>query len=163
MTEACSQIATRGWPLLGTELRIGSDSELLVRGPIVAPGAVADDGWLHTGDLGAFDDRGRLRIVGRKADTIVSGGENVAPAEVEAVLLSHAAIADAAVHGRADPDWGEALVATVVVRDGARVDPDELLTHCAAHLARFKVPKAIAFAQRLPRTASGKLLRRELG
>jgi o-succinylbenzoate---CoA ligase len=163
MTEACSQIATHGWPLLGTELRIGSDSELLVRGPIVAPGAVADDGWLHTGDLGAFDDRGRLLIVGRKADTIVSGGENVAPAEVEAVLLSHAAIADAAVHGRADPDWGEALVATVVLRDGARVDPDELLTHCAAHLARFKVPKAIAFAQRLPRTASGKLQRRELG
>jgi O-succinylbenzoic acid--CoA ligase len=163
MTEACSQIATQGWPLLGAELRIGSDSELLVRGPIVAPGAIADDGWLHTGDLGAFDDRGRLLIVGRKADTIVSGGENVAPAEVEAVLLSHAAVADAAAHGRADPDWGEAVVATVVLRDGARADPDELLTYCAVHLARFKVPKAIAFAQRLPRTASGKLLRRELG
>jgi O-succinylbenzoic acid--CoA ligase len=163
MTEACSQIATHGWPLLGAELRIGSDSELLVRGPIVAPGALADDDWLHTGDLGAFDDRGRLLIVGRKADTIVSGGENIAPAEVEAVLLLHAAVADAAVHGRADPDWGEAVVATVVLRDGARVEPDELLAHCEVHLARFKVPKAIAFAQRLPRTASGKLLRRELG
>ena len=89
MTEACSQIATDGVPLLGTELEIAPDGEVLVRGRTVAAGAVGPDGWLHTGDLGAFDDAGRLVIAGRKADTIVTGGENVAPAEVESVLLEH--------------------------------------------------------------------------
>ena len=161
MTEACSQIATFGWPLAGVEIMTSSD-EVLVRGAIVSAGALADDGWLHTGDLGRFDERGRLEIIGRKADTIVTGGENVAPAEVEAALLEHPAVADAAVHPRADPDWGEAVVATVVLRDGATAGPDELRAHCAARLAGFKVPKAIEFAERLPRTASGKLLRRQL-
>jgi o-succinylbenzoate---CoA ligase len=162
MTEACSQIATNGWPLPGVELELGGDDEVLVRGPTVSEGALADDGWLHTGDLGAFDQRGWLVITGRKADTIVTGGENVAPAEVEAALLAHPAIADAAVHGRPDPEWGEAVVATVVLRDGLAVDPSELQQHCAARLARFKVPKAVELADSLPRTESGKLLRREL-
>jgi o-succinylbenzoate---CoA ligase len=162
MTEACSQIATFGWPLAGVELRTAGDGEVLVRGPIVSSGAVADDEWLHTGDVGRFDDRGRLEIVGRKADTIVSGGENVAPTEVEAALLEHPAVADAAVHPRADPEWGEAVVATVVLRDGATTGPDELRAHCAARLASFKVPKAVNFAEQLPRTSSGKLLRRQL-
>ncbi len=162
MTEACSQIATFGWPLAGVDVRIAEDGEVLARGPIVSAGALSGDGWLHTGDLGRFDDRARLVIVGRKADTIVSGGENVAPAEVEAVLLEHPAVADAAVHPRPNPEWGEAVVATVVVRDGATVAPEELRAHCAARLAGFKVPKAIAFAERLPRTPSGKLLRRQL-
>jgi O-succinylbenzoic acid--CoA ligase len=161
MTEACSQIATFGWPLPGVEVRLAGD-EVIVRGPIVSAGAVSADGWLHTGDLGRFDDRSRLRITGRKADTIVSGGENVAPAEVEAVLLEHPAVADAAVHARADVEWGEAVVATVVAADGVAVSEDELRTFCAQRLARFKVPKAIEFAHRLPRTESGKLLRREL-
>ena len=84
-TEACSQIATFGWPLPGVELRLAAEDEILVRGPIVAAAALADDGWLHTGDLGRFDDALALEITGRKADTIVSGGENVSPAEVEAV------------------------------------------------------------------------------
>ena len=162
MTEACSQIATFGWPLAGVDVRLGDDSEVLVRGPIVSAGSVPEDGWLHTGDLGRFDDRARLEIIGRKADTIVSGGENVAPAEVEAVLLEHPAVADAAVHPRPDPEWGEAVIATVVLRDGLSVAPDELRAHCAARLAAFKVPKAVSFTDRLPRTASGKLLRREL-
>ena len=162
MTEACSQIATFGLPLPGAELRLGGDGEVLVRGPMVAPGAVDEDGWLHTGDLGAFDARGRLTITGRKADTIVSGGENVAPAEVEAVLLEHQAIADAGVFGRADPEWGESVVAAVVLRDGAGLDAEQLRAHCAARLARFKVPKAFEVVDRLPRTESGKLLRREL-
>ena len=161
MTEACSQIATFGWPLTGVEIITSSD-EVLVRGAIVSAGAFADDGWLHTGDLGRFDGRGRLEIIGRKADTIVTGGENVAPAEVEATLLEHPAVADAAVHPRADPEWGEAVVATVVLRDGATAEPDELRAYCAARLAGFKVPKAVRFANRLPRTASGKLLRRQL-
>src|SRR5205823_1789175 len=83
-TEACSQIATFGWPLPGVDVRLAGDGEVLVRGAIVSLGALAGDGWLHSGDLGALDERGRLVIAGRKADTIVSGGENVAPAEVEA-------------------------------------------------------------------------------
>jgi len=162
MTEACSQIATFGWPLPGIDVRVAADGEVLVRGPIVSAGAVSDDGWLHTGDLGRLDERDRLEIIGRKSDTIVTGGENVGPAEVEAVLLEHPAVADAAVHPRVDPEWGEAVVATVVLRDGLEVAPDELRAHCAAHLAAFKVPKAVAFADSLPRTASGKLLRRQL-
>jgi O-succinylbenzoic acid--CoA ligase len=162
MTEACSQIATFGWSLPGVDVTTANDGEVLVRGPIISAGAVSDDGWLHTGDLGRFDDRARLEIIGRKSDTIVSGGENVAPAEVEAVLLAHPAVADAAVHPRPDPEWGEAVVATVVLRDGLEAAPDELRAHCATRLAGFKVPKTIAFAAELPRTQSGKLLRREL-
>jgi o-succinylbenzoate---CoA ligase len=162
MTEACSQIATFGWPLSGVEVRVGDDDEVLVQGPIISAGAVSEDGWLHTGDLGRFDERGRLEIIGRKSDTIVSGGENIAPAEVEAVLLEHPAVADAAVHPRADAEWGEAAVATVVLRNGLTAAPEELRAHCAARLAAFKVPKAVEFAEALPRTPSGKLLRRQL-
>jgi o-succinylbenzoate---CoA ligase len=162
MTEACSQIATFGLPLDGVELRLADDSEILVRGPIVAPGALATDGWLHTGDLGAFDGDGRLQITGRRADTIVSGGENVAPAEVEAVLLEHPSVAEAAVFARPDPEWGEAVIAAVVPRDGEPVDASALKAHCAARLAPFKVPKRFEARTELPRTPSGKLLRREL-
>jgi O-succinylbenzoic acid--CoA ligase len=161
MTESCSQIATFGIPLHGLELGF-EDGELIVRGPNIARSALDPDGWLRTGDLGELDDAGRLRIVGRKADTIVSGGENVAPAEVEAVLVEHPAVADAGVFGREDPEWGEAVVATVVLRDGAGATSAELQAFAAERLARFKVPKQIGFASELPRTVSGKLLRREL-
>ena len=170
MTEACSQVTTSlpgepetaGRPLVGQQVRIADDGEILVKGPTVAPGAAGADGWLHTGDCGALDDAGRLTVVGRKADTIVSGGENVSPAEVEAALLTHPAVADAGVHGRSDARWGEAVVATVVLHEGAQTEAEELRAHVAAQVARFKVPKEIAFAARLPRTASGKLVRREL-
>jgi O-succinylbenzoic acid--CoA ligase len=162
MTEACSQIATFGLPLPGVDLDLAADGEILVRGDTVAPGALADDGWLHTGDLGAFEESGRLVIVGRRADTIVSGGENVAPAEVEAVLLEHPAVADAAVYGHEDPEWGEAVVARVVLRHTRSATEAELRDFCGQRLARFKVPKSIGFADRLPRTPSGKLLRRQL-
>jgi O-succinylbenzoic acid--CoA ligase len=162
MTEACSQIATRGWPLVGVELRVASDGEVLVRGPNVAAGAVADDGWLHTGDLGSLSPAGRVKITGRKSDTIVTGGENVAPGEVEAVLLAHPAVADAGVFGQPDAEWGEALVATVVLRQGVFVATDELREFCASRLAGYKVPKRIELADALPRTESGKLLRRHL-
>jgi len=162
MTEACSQIATNGWPLPGVELSLAADGEVLVRGPTVAAGSLAADGWLHTGDLGAFDRRGALTIVGRQADTIVTGGENVAPVEVEAVLLEHPAVADAGVFPRADPEWGEAVVASVVLHDHATVEPDELRSFCARRLASFKVPKQVRLVERLPRSENGKLLRREL-
>ena len=162
MTEACSQIATDGVPLLGTELRIAGDGEVLVRGRTVAAGALGPDGWLRTGDLGALDLAGRLVIAGRKADTIVTGGENVAPVEVEAVILEHPGVVDAAVFGRADPEWGEAIVAQVVLADGADVAPDALRAHCAARLAPFKVPKRFEPVAGVPRGTTGKLLRREL-
>jgi len=173
MTESCSQATTSlpgepetaGRALVGQRVAVADDGEILLRGETVARGALAPDGWLHTGDLGALDERGRLLVTGRKADTIVSGGENVAPQEVEAALLAHPAVADAGVHGRPDPEWGEAVVATVVARDG-HLPGDalaaELRAHVAARLARFKVPKQVAFAAELPRTASGKLLRRQL-
>jgi O-succinylbenzoic acid--CoA ligase len=171
MTEACSQVTTSppgepetaGRPLFGQQVEIAEDDEILVKGPTVAPGAADADGWLHTGDCGQLDAQGRLTVTGRKADTIVSGGENVAPAEVEAALLTHPAVADAGVYGRPDRQWGEAVVATVALHDGAQAEAEELRAHVAAHLARFKVPKEIVFAPRLPRTPSGKLLRRELG
>ena len=170
MTEACSQVATSlpgepetaGRPLVGQRVEIAPDGEILVAGPTVAPGAAAADGWLHTGDLGALDAEGRLVVTGRKADTIVSGGENVAPAEVEAALLTHPAVADAGVRGQPDGQWGEAVVATVVLHDGSHAEAEELRAHVAAQLARYKVPKRIAFADALPRTATGKLLRRAM-
>jgi O-succinylbenzoic acid--CoA ligase len=163
MTEACSQIATFGWPLPETELAISGAGEVLVRGPTVSRAALSADGWLHTGDLGELDDRGKLSLSGRLSELIVSGGENVAPLEVEEVLRGHPAVLDAAVYGRPDRKWGEAVVAAVVARDGVRVDPSELRAHCAQRLARFKVPKTFEFVEDLPRTASGKLLRRQLG
>jgi o-succinylbenzoate---CoA ligase len=161
MTEGCSQIATFGVPLHGVDLRL-EQGEVVVRGPSFALNTLDQDGWLRTGDLGELDERGRLRIIGRKSDTIVSGGENVAPAEVEAVLLEHPAVADAAVFSRPDEEWGERVVANVVLRDGRLVTPAELQKFVAARVARFKVPKEIGFSDRLPRTVSGKLLRREL-
>jgi O-succinylbenzoic acid--CoA ligase len=162
MTEGCSQIATFGFPLHGVELRL-DDGEVVVRGPNFARNTLDQDGWLRTGDLGELDASGRLRIIGRRSDTIISGGENVAPAEVEAVLLEHPAVADAGVFARADAEWGERVVARVVLREGTAAGADELREFVASRLARFKAPREIEFADGLPRTLSGKLLRRELG
>ena len=156
---------TRAIAGMGKQVGESSEGEILVRGPTVARGALQPDGWLHTGDLGSLDERGFLRVTGRVADTIVSGGENVAPAEVEAVLEAHPDVREAAVLGRADPKWGEAVAAIVVLRDGAKPDTaaESLRAHCAGRLARYKVPKQIDFTGTpLPRTWSGKLLRREL-
>ncbi|HEV2819355.1 MAG TPA: AMP-binding protein [Solirubrobacteraceae bacterium] len=157
LTEACSQVATAGVPLFCTRVRIADDGEVLVSGPTVAPGAAGPDGWLRTGDLGEMRSDGTLVVTGRAADTIVTGGENVAPTDVEAVLERHPAVAEAAVHGRPDPEWGEAVVATVVLRVPAT--DTELIAHCALHLAPFQAPKSITFAHALPRTPSGKVRR----
>ncbi len=162
LTEACSQVTTGGHPLFCTRVELSAAGEILVGGPTVAPGARGADGLLHTGDLGAWDADGTLRITGRAADTIVTGGENVAPAEVEAVLEAHPAVAEAAVHARPDDEWGEAVVATVVLAPGAAATGEELRAHVRVRLAGFKVPKDVAFASALPRTPSGKLLRRLL-
>jgi O-succinylbenzoic acid--CoA ligase len=175
LTETCSQVTTTpvaalaggdmaaGRPLFCTRVRCQDDGEIVVAGPTVAPGALAPDGWLHTGDLGAYDERGRLRVTGRKADTIVSGGENVAPSEVEAVLEGHPGVLEAAVVGRPDGEWGEAVTAIVVGRSDPPPDGEELRAHCALALAPYKVPKRFEPRDEpLPRTRSGKLLRREL-
>lgn len=173
LTEACSQVTTlapadarrklgsAGRPLLTTHLRI-QDGEILVQGPTVAPGRADADGWLHTGDLGRIDQEGFLYVEDRMDDMIVSGGENVVPAEVEQVLLRHPEVADAAVVGRDDPEWQQAVTAVVVLEDGSAATPDDLRRHCAEALAGFKVPKRVELASALPRTPSGKLLRRAL-
>jgi O-succinylbenzoic acid--CoA ligase len=155
LTQACSQVAVDGRPLPGLAVTLAHDGEILVEGPTVAGG-----GTLRTGDLGRFAADGRLEIVGRKSDTIVTGGENVAPAEVEAALLAHPAVADAGVFGRPDPEWGESVTASVVLRGPA--EAQELRDWVAGRLAGFKVPKAIELTNELPRNPSGKLLRREL-
>jgi len=160
LTEACSSVTigeigddTSGRPIPGVNVTIAPDGEIVVEGATV-------NGTLRTGDLGRLDDRGRLIVTGRKADTIVSGGENVAPAEVEAVLLEHPAVAEAGVFARPHAEWGEAVTARVVLR--AEATEGELREWVGERLARFKVPKTIEVAETLPRTASGKLLRREL-
>ena len=173
LTEACSQVTTlapadarrkvgsAGRPLLTTHLRV-HDGEILVQGPTVAPGCADPDGWLHTGDLGRIDEEGFLYVEDRIDDMIVSGGENVIPAEVEQVLLRHPEVADAAVIGREDPEWQQAVTAVVVLQSGSSASADDLRRHCAESLANFKVPKRVELAAALPRTPSGKLLRRAL-
>jgi O-succinylbenzoic acid--CoA ligase len=167
LTEACSQVATQapgeqgvdaGPPLFCTRVRLASDGEILVSGPTLSP--AVSGGVLATGDLGEIDAAGSLRVIGRSSDTIVSGGENVAPSEVEAVLEEHPAVVEAGVYGVIDETWGEAVRALVVTREP--VGEAELREHCRARLAPFKVPKSVVFAQSLPRTASGKLQRGRL-
>jgi len=155
MTETASAVATGipGDPLPGVELSVAGDGEILVRGPMVAA-----DGWLATGDLGSLDEQGRLTVEGRKDDTIISGGENVAPARVEAVLEEHPGVAEARVAGRSDPEWGEAVVAFVV----GNVPEAELLAHARRRLSRHEVPKAVRYVAELPRNQAGKLLRAQL-
>ena len=170
LTETASQVTTlspadaerkvgsSGRSLLTTHLRI-QDGEILVQGPTVAPGAADEDGWLHTGDLGRIDEDGFLYVTGRMGEMIVTGGENVLPDEVEAVLLRHPDVAEAAVIGRADPEWQEAVTAVIVLRDDAEAGADDLRSHCASELAGYKVPKVFEFVSELPRTGSGKVMR----
>jgi O-succinylbenzoic acid--CoA ligase len=123
---------------------------------------VLRDGWLHTGDIGFLDEYGDLFVLDRREDLIVSGGENIYPAEVESVLRTHPAVEDAAVIGAPDATWGERVQAVVVLEAGSALAEDELLLHCRKRLARFKVPRTIRFVGSLPRTASGKLRRNAL-
>jgi long-chain acyl-CoA synthetase len=170
-TIAEHEFGTVGRPIPGCEIQIADDGEILLRGAMNFKGyyrmeeetaKTIVDGWLHTGDLGELDDDGHLTVTGRAADTIVTGGENVAPAEVEAVLAEHPAVADVAVHGVADERWGERVVATIVLRPGVAATSDLLAGYCRVRLARYKVPKEFRFSLDLPRTQSGKLLRRDL-
>jgi O-succinylbenzoic acid--CoA ligase len=159
MTEACSQILTGGRPLFCTRVQLAVDGEILVSGPTVSPDAGP---VLHTGDLGRLED-GRVVPVGRIDDVLISGGENVAPQAVERVLEQHPAVAEAAVFGRPDPQWGQAVLAAVVPRHGAALDAQALRAWAAERLPPWEVPREIQVVGALPRTASGKLLRRALG
>lgn len=151
----------------------GEPGELQVRGPIVMreyyanPTATAEaftpDGWLLTGDIATVDEHGYFRVVDRRKDMILTGGYNVYPAEIERVLASHPAVALVAVGGTAHPTMGEVAKAYVVPRADATVTEDELVAHCSQHLAPYKVPRHVQFVTDLPKTSTGKLLRRELG
>jgi len=192
LTEATSQVATCApgdavpgaglRPLFGTEVRIadgedrdvadGEPGELLVRGPTVMRGYVGRraetaealrGGWLHTGDVAVRAGDGALRILERRSDLIVSGGENVYPSEVEGVLLEHPAVAEAAVAAVTDADYGQRPAAWLVFRPGVAPDEEQLRAFCRDRLAGYKVPVAFRGVAALPRNAAGKLLRRELG
>lgn len=179
--DALRRLGSAGRPLPPTELRIedgdgralpaGQAGEIVVRGPTVTPGyfnlpdetqRTLRNGWLHTGDIGYLDSDGYLYVLDRREDLIVSGGENVYPAEVEAVLESHPAVQEAGVIGFPDERWGQRVVATVVPRDGIGVSEQELLTFCRSRIAAYKMPTRLRFAQELPRNAAGKLLRHAL-
>src|SRR5262245_52026186 len=120
------------------------------------------DGWFYTGDAGYFDKDGYLYIHDRVKDMIVSGGENIYPAEVENALMSHPAIADVAVIGVPDDRWGETVKAIVVPKAGPAPEPSDIIAFARARLAHFKCPTSVDFATTLPRNPSGKLLKREL-
>ncbi|MER5585735.1 acyl-CoA synthetase [Streptomyces asoensis] len=149
-------------------VRTGETGEVVVRGPHVMPGywglpeetaASFADGWFRSGDAARVDEDGYVHIVDRIKDMIISGGENIYPAEIEDLLLAHPDIVECAVIGVSDDKWGEVPRAVVVLRDGASTDPDELLASLAGRLAKYKIPKSVVVADALPRTASGKLLK----
>lgn len=192
MTETCSQAVTlapadalrklgsAGHPLSSVQLRImhdeeeakvGEAGEIQLKGPTITPGyadrpdATAKafhNGWLATGDIGYLDEEGYLYMLDRRSDLIISGGENVYPAEIEAILLSHPAVAETGVCGQPDAQWGQVPIAFVHLKDGKSVSTEDLMQYAAQRLARYKQPRTIYSVPELPRNSSGKLLRRKL-
>jgi acyl-CoA synthetase (AMP-forming)/AMP-acid ligase II len=161
---------TAGLPCDGIEVDIADDGEILVRGysvmqgylddPVATAEAIDADGWLHTGDLGNFNDAGRLRIVGRKKDMFIVGGFNAYPAEIEGFLLEHPAVAQAAVIGVPDDRLGQVGKAFVVAN--TRVSEDDLIAWCRERMAGFKAPRSIEFLDALPLNATGKVMKDQL-
>jgi acyl-CoA synthetase (AMP-forming)/AMP-acid ligase II len=150
---------------------MGQIGEIVMRGPQLMrgywnqPEASAEalrGGWMHTGDAGYLDEAGYLFIQDRVKDMIVSGGENVYPREVEEVLFQHPAVADAAVFGVPDPQWGEAVKAIIVLREGMTATEAEIMEFCRGRLGGYKRPRSVEFRPDLPRNPSGKVLKREL-
>ncbi|MGI9658673.1 MAG: class I adenylate-forming enzyme family protein [Gaiellaceae bacterium] len=155
----------------GEEVAAGEEGEVSVRGDVVMKGywnnpeATASslrNGWLHTGDIGRLDERGRLFLLDRKNDMIISGGTNIYPREVEEALIEHPDVREAVVFGVPDTVWGESVFACVVAAHGADPQEDQLIEFCKQHLASFKKPKRVAIVDELPKNAYGKVLRREL-
>jgi len=180
--EGSEKMRSVGKPLHGVELKIidaagnalptGEIGEIATRSSKNMAGywrldeataeTIDSDGWLRTGDAGYLDQDGYLYIRDRVKDMIISGGENVYPAEVENALYAHEAVADVAVIGVPHEKWGEAVKACVVVKDGASLDEAGLIAHAREHIAGYKCPKSVDFIDALPRNPSGKILRREL-
>jgi o-succinylbenzoate---CoA ligase len=192
LTESCSQAVTlapadalyklgsAGRPLLPVQIQIMQENKPLpanqpgvihLKGPTITPGyadrpdATAEafhDGWFYTGDLGYLDEAGYLYILDRRSDLIISGGENIYPAEIENVLLTHPDVAEAGVCGQDDPQWGQVPVAFVKLHPSKETTASTILEHTRQHLARYKVPRSLHIINEMPHNASGKLLRREL-
>jgi acyl-CoA synthetase (AMP-forming)/AMP-acid ligase II len=175
--------ATAGYAFAGSEIRVvdldGRDvaadgkqvGEVVVRGDVVMEGywrqpeataAAIRDGWFHTGDLGTIDDEGYILIVDRSKDMILSGGENVASAEIERVLYQHSAVLECAVIAIPDEQWGEVAKAVITLRPGREASEAEIMDHCRKHLAGFKIPKSVEFADSLPKGGTGKILKKVL-
>lgn len=155
----------------GQTLPAGAEGEITVRGPSVVPGYHEDpeadsrafrDGWLLTGDIGVLDEDGYLFVRDRRSDLIVSGGENIYPAEIESVLLAHPAVLEAGVAGVADERYGKVPLAVLRLAPGATATEEDIRAFCRDRLAGYKVPRHVRFATELPRNAAGKLVRREL-
>ena len=165
-SERAARLARAGAPVLGVGVQVDGDGEVLARGNVIMDGywdqpddtsrAIAD-GWFHTGDGGELDDEHYVVIADRKKDVIISGGENVSSIEVEDCLFSHPGVAEVAVIGVPDEQWGETVKALVVAAPGSAVSEDDLLAHCREHLAHFKCPTSVEFRTELARTATGKL------
>jgi fatty-acyl-CoA synthase len=179
--DALRKAGSVGKPVMHTDVRIldrdgnelGPDEvgELCIRGGNVTTGywnrpeATAEaivDGWLHSGDAARYDEEGFYYIVDRWKDMFISGGENVYPAEVENVIYQHPAVAEVAVIGVPHPKWQEVGKAIIVLKEGQSVSEEEIIAFCQGRLARYKIPKSVAFMDVLPRTAAGKVLKREL-
>jgi long-chain acyl-CoA synthetase len=174
-------VTSTGQPDIGVQVRIVND-----KGKDIAPGKMGEiivrskhnmieywkkpketgttiiDGWLHTGDIGYYDENGYVYIVDRKKDMIITGGENVFPREVEEVLYRHPSVHEAAVIGIPDPYWVEKVHAVVSLKKGASVTAEELTTMCKKNLAGYKAPKSVEFLKALPKNAAGKIMKREL-
>ena len=174
--------ASVGKPLLFTELRVldehgddaapGTPGEIIIRGPQLMRGYYNDppatknalrSGWLRTGDIGYLDDDGDLVVLQRREDLIVSGGENIYPAEVETALQEHPAVEEVIVIGLQDAKWGQRVAAAIQMGEGRGASEDEISAFAREKLASYKVPRDIRFVSSFPRTSSGKIIRRELG
>jgi acyl-CoA synthetase (AMP-forming)/AMP-acid ligase II len=179
--EQRSRVGTVGRPMLGTDVRVvdeeGRDVPSGTVGEVVSRSACAmrgywraadltseamRDGWMYTGDLGWMDDNAYLTLVGRKKEILKSGGATVAPAEVEGVLYEHPAVAEAAVVGRPDETWGEAVHAVVALKPGSTATAEEIIGFCSDRLAGYKKPRSVEFLPSLPKTGIGKIARRAL-
>jgi acyl-CoA synthetase (AMP-forming)/AMP-acid ligase II len=174
-------LKSAGQAVLGTDVRVvdadgkdcapGQMGEIIMAGPLLMKGywknpeataRAIRDGWFYSGDAGTMDADGYIYVQDRIKDMIISGGENVYPAEVENVLFSHPAVADAAVIGVPDQQWGESVKAMVVLKPGATATAEEIIEFCVGRIANFKRPKSVDFVTTLPRNPTGKVLKREL-